>query len=88
LFPGGLVVVAGVMFAAAGGLLAMVPAVRRPGAGRLVLRRSGGIFSRGFPRGSGLRRGRNNHWQSCENQYNQVAFHDIPLHRVNSPGPY
>jgi hypothetical protein len=87
LFRGGLVVVAAVMFAAAGAVLAIVPAVCRPGAGRLGLRRSRGILRRGFPRKSGLPRGRNNRRQSCENQYNQAAFHDVPLHRVNSPVP-
>ena len=66
---------AAMMLAAAGAVPAMVPAVRRPGAGRLRLRRGSGSLRCGLLRRSRLLRGRNNHRRSCENQYNQAAFH-------------
>jgi hypothetical protein len=69
LFRGGLVVMAAVMFAAAGAVPAMVAAVRCPRAGRLGLRRSSGSLRFGLRCRSGLLRSRNNHWRSCKDQY-------------------
>jgi hypothetical protein len=69
LFRGGLVVMGPMMFAGAGALLMVVPAVRCPGAGRLWLRRSRGTLWLGLRRRSGLLSGRSNYWRCCENEY-------------------
>jgi hypothetical protein len=63
------VVMRPMMFAVAGAVFMMVPAVRYPGAGRLWLRRIRGTLRRGLRWRSGLLSGQSNYWRGCENEY-------------------
>ena len=69
LFRGGLVVMGPMMFAAAGVLLMMMPAMPCPGAGCLWLRRSRGTLRRCLRPGIGLLPGRSNYRRGCQDEY-------------------